>query len=151
VLSSSSLISTNLKKMIRAHELPAKLLNYFLRSDKSNINQLSAPDPLQALVTRAWLGASRRPHPWRVSSTLLLAPLAVVLSCSTFRLHAKCALCYGRGLMIRRKRKPEDSTGRLGFECDVRLMSTTGLCQWACLVRLGQAGLVSSRPTFFLH
>jgi len=32
-------IFTNLKKMIRAHELPAKLLDYFLRSNKSNINQ----------------------------------------------------------------------------------------------------------------
>ena len=32
-------ISTNLKKRFEHIELPAKLLDYFLRSNKSNINQ----------------------------------------------------------------------------------------------------------------
>jgi len=35
------LIFTNLKKRFEHIELPAKLLDYFLRSNKSNINQSS--------------------------------------------------------------------------------------------------------------
>jgi len=34
-----NLIFTNLKKRFEHMELPAKLLDYFLRSNKSNINQ----------------------------------------------------------------------------------------------------------------
>ena len=36
---SKKLIFTNLKKRFEHIELPAKLLDYFLRSNKSNINQ----------------------------------------------------------------------------------------------------------------
>ena len=38
-MSEKKLIFTNLKKKIEHIELPAKLLDYFLQSNKSNINQ----------------------------------------------------------------------------------------------------------------
>jgi len=45
----------------------------------------------------------------------------------------------------------EGSTGHRGLACDMRVVSTISSCQWAGLVRLVQAGLVSScHSSFFM-
>jgi len=52
-------IFTNLKKRFEHIELPAKLLDYFLRSNKSNINQsIGNPNVLWGWVNANWAGDS---------------------------------------------------------------------------------------------
>jgi len=47
-------IFMNLKKRFEHIELPAKLLDYFLRSNKSNINQSAADPGRTEAVLVAW-------------------------------------------------------------------------------------------------
>ena len=80
----SAPIFTNLKKRFEHVELPAKLLDYFLRSNKSNINQV-----VEFLILRKLFGhITKHVESWMMEiSVLKVSRLLTASSCTCVSWH----------------------------------------------------------------